>query len=219
MIDQETTSIVPMPRIGEKMSDFTATTTHGELNFSKFKKDSWAILFSHPADFTPVCTTEFVGFAQRNEAFKKRNVKLMGLSIDSIHAHVAWEQNIKEKLGVEIPFPIIADLDMGVAKKYGMIHGESTTAAIRAVFIIDPMDVIRLILYYPLNIGRNMDEIIRTVDALQTVDKNGVACPANWMPGDKVIVPPPKTTEEVKDRLTPGKYEDIVDFYLVKKSI
>ncbi len=207
-----------MPRIGDVAPNFKAMTTHGELTFYDYKKDAWAVLFSHPADFTPVCTTEFMGFAERIDEFNKRNVKLIGLSIDSIHAHVAWIQNIHEKAHVKIPFPVIADLDMSVAKQYGMLHSVSSTATVRAVFIIDPQNIVRLILYYPMNVGRNIDEILRAIDGLQTADKHGVACPANWKPGEKVIVPPPKTEKELEERLK-GNYDEVVDFYLVKKSI
>jgi peroxiredoxin (alkyl hydroperoxide reductase subunit C) len=207
-----------MPRIGDKAPDFTAVTTHGEIKFSDWKKGSWTVLFSHPADFTPVCTTEFIGFATRAKDFEARNVKLIGLSIDSIHAHLAWVQNIREKGKQEIPFPVIADLDMKVANLYGMIHSVSSTATVRAVFIIDDKDVIRLILYYPMNVGRNIDEVLRAIDGLQTADKNGVACPANWKPGDRVIVPPPKTQKDLDKRLS-EKYDEVVDFYLVKKSL
>ena len=214
----ETVVQTSMPRIGDVAPNFKAMTTHGELDFHEFKKDSWAVLFSHPADFTPVCTTEFMGFAERADEFAKRNVKLIGLSIDSIHAHVAWIQNINEKAHVKIPFPVIADLDMSVAKLYGMLHSVSSTATVRAVFIIDPKNIVRLILYYPMNVGRNIDEIMRAIDGLQTADKNGVACPANWKPGEKVIVPPPKTQKELDERLA-GKFDEVVDFYLVKKSL
>lgn len=207
-----------MPRIGEPMPDFTAITTHGELTFSEYKSGSWAVLFSHPADFTPVCTTEFLGFAKRYDEFAKRNVKLIGLSIDSVHAHIAWVHNIHEKMDVKIPFPVIADLDMSVAKKFGMLHAVSSTATVRAVFVIDPADVVRLVLYYPMTVGRNIDEIVRAIDALQTTDKHGVACPADWKPGDRVIVPPPKSQSELDARLA-GKFDEVVDFYLVKKDI
>lgn len=212
------TTLNSMPRIGDVAPNFKAITTHGELDFHEFKKDSWVVLFSHPADFTPVCTTEFMGFAERADEFAQRNVKLIGLSIDSIHAHMAWIQNIHEKGHVKIPFPVIADLDMSVAQKYGMLHSVSSTATVRAVFIIDPKNIIRLILYYPMNVGRNIDEVIRAIDGLQTADKNNVACPANWKPGDKVIVPPPKTQKELDERLA-GKFDEVVDFYLVKKSL
>ncbi len=208
-----------MPRIGDKAPDFTALTTHGEIKFHEWMDKSWTILFSHPADFTPVCTTEFIAFSQRWDEFQKRGVKLIGVSIDSIHAHIAWIHNIKEKMNTDIQFPVVADLDAAVAQKYGMLHqAASVTATVRAVFVIDPNAIVRAIIYYPLNAGRNMDEILRLIDALQTVDKHGVACPANWKPGDKVIVPPPKTIKEMEDRLS-GKYDDVTDFYLVKKSL
>ncbi len=207
-----------MPRIGDDAPDFKATTTHGPIQFSEYNKDSWVILFSHPADFTPVCTTEMSGFATRSNEFKELNTKLMGLSIDSIHAHVAWVNNVKKNTGVLFNFPIIADLDMKVAKLYGMLQpNESDTATVRAVFIIDPAKKIRLIMYYPLNVGRNMDEIIRVLKALQITDKHKVALPLNWQPGEKVIVPPPKTIEEMEER-EKSDYE-MVDFYLAKRNL
>ena len=207
-----------MPRIGDKAPDFEAVTTHGNIKFSDYNKDSWVVMFSHPADFTPVCTTEMSGFAVRSDEFKALNTKLIGLSIDSIHAHVAWVNNVKKNTGVLFNFPIIADLDMSVAKKYGMLQpNESATATVRAVFIIDPKGVVRLIMYYPLNVGRNMDEIIRTLTALQTADKFSVALPLNWTPGEKVIVPPPKTVAEMEER-EKSDYE-MVDFYLAKKDL
>ncbi|MEJ5328061.1 MAG: peroxiredoxin [Candidatus Bathyarchaeia archaeon] len=206
-----------MPRIGEPAPDFEAVTTKGKIKLSDFK-GKWVILFSHPADFTPVCTTEFVAFAKINDELKKRNVELIGLSIDSVYSHIAWVRRIKEKLGVDITFPIIADLDMKVATLYGMIHpGESTTTAIRCVFFIDPEMTLRAIVYYPLNVGRNMDEILRIVDALQTADKYKVAMPANWRPGDKVIVPPPTTTDAAEQRAHEG-YE-YIDWFLCKKEL
>lgn len=213
----ETEQVPVMPRIGEKAPEFEALTTHGKEKLSDYK-GKWLIIFSHPADFTPVCTTEFVAFTEIYPELQKRNVDLMGLSIDSHYSHIAWVRRIKEKLGVDIPFPIIADLSMDVAKKFGMIHpNESTTAAIRAVFIIDPEQVIRAIIYYPLNAGRNMDEILRLIDALQTADKHKVALPANWRPGDKVIVPPPGTTEAAEKRM--GESYECVDWFLCKKSL
>jgi peroxiredoxin (alkyl hydroperoxide reductase subunit C) len=207
-----------MPRIGDKSPDFTAVTTQGEVKFHEWQGQHWVILFSHPADFTPVCSTELTEFAKRNEEFKKRDTKLIGLSIDSVHSHLAWMQNLNKIMGVKIPYPMIADLTTSVAQKYGMIHpGESATVTVRALFVIDPKHTIRGIIYYPLNVGRNVDEVLRLLDALQTADKNGVACPVNWKPGDKVIVPPPKTEAEVEERLN-GPYERL-DFYLAKKSI
>jgi len=210
--------VYQMPRIGDLAPDFTANTTYGPVKFSEYNKGSWVILFSHPADFTPVCTTEMSGFAIRSDEFKALNTKLIGLSIDSIHAHVAWVNNVKKNSGILFNFPIIADIDMKVAKLYGMLQpNESQTAAVRAVFIIDPTGKVRLIMYYPLNVGRNMDEIIRTLKALQTADKHAVALPLNWQPGEKVIVPPPKTVAEMEEREKSG-YE-MMDFYLAKKDL
>jgi peroxiredoxin (alkyl hydroperoxide reductase subunit C) len=215
----ETTTPTGIPRIGDPAPDFSASTTQGPIDFSTWQKDSWVILFSHPADFTPVCSTELVEFEKRKKEFETRNTKLIGLSIDSIHSHLAWRQNLKEKLDTELSYPMIADLDMKVAQKYGMLHpGASATATVRSVFVIDPKRTIRALVYYPLNVGRNVDEILRLLTALQTTDKHACATPVNWKAGDKVIVPPPKTEAEVKDRLTNPAYEKI-DFYLNKKSI
>jgi peroxiredoxin (alkyl hydroperoxide reductase subunit C) len=207
-----------MPRIGDIAPDFEALTTTGKLTFSEYNKGSWVILFSHPADFTPVCTTELSGFAAEKPFFEKRNTRLIGLSIDSIHAHIAWVNAVQEKTGVLFDFPIIADLDMRIAKLYGMLQpGESETAAVRAVFIIDPERKVRLVMYYPLNVGRNMEEIKRALTALQTSDEFKVAMPLNWKPGEKVIVPAPKTIEALAER----KQSDLemVDWYLAKKSL
>ena len=171
-------------------------TTHGPIQLSKWNKKKWVILFSHPADFTPVCTTEFMAFAKLEEELAKRNVALLGNSIDSIYSHIAWVRNIKDNWGVDINFPIIADLDMNVAKLYGMLHEASAaTAAVRAVFFIDSERKLRAMIYYPLNVGRNFDEVLRAVDALQTAARHGVACPADWRPGDKVIIPPGENHE------------------------
>lgn len=208
-----------MPRIGDQAPDFEAITTTGNLKFSEYNKGSWVVLFSHPADFTPVCTTEMSGFAQEKSFFDAHNTKLLGLSIDSVHAHLGWVNNVREKTGVYFNFPIIADLDTKVARKYGMLHdNESSTAAVRAVFFIDPKGVIRLIMYYPLNVGRNMAEIQRALVALQTADECACALPLNWQPGDKAIVPPPKTLDEMNERLANTEYE-VIDFYLAKKEI
>ncbi|MGY6559638.1 MAG: peroxiredoxin [Nitritalea sp.] len=207
-----------MPRIGDIAPDFEAMTTTGKLKFSEYIKDSWTVLFSHPADFTPVCTTEMSGFAQEQAFFDERQTKLIGLSIDSIHSHIAWVNNVKKNTGVLFEFPIIADIDMSVSKLYGMLQpGESETAAVRAVFFIDPNAKIRLIMYYPLNVGRNMDEIKRVLIALQTADKHKCALPLNWTPGDKAIVPPPKTVAEMQEREA-SDYE-MVDFYLAKRDL
>jgi peroxiredoxin (alkyl hydroperoxide reductase subunit C) len=211
--------LITMPRIGDQAPDFDAVTTTGNIKFSNYIKNSWTIMFSHPADFTPVCTTEMSGFAKEKSFFKKHKTKLIGLSIDSIHSHLAWVDNVRNNTGVYMDFPIIADLDMKVSKLYGMLHpGESTTAAVRAVFFIDPKGTIRLIMYYPLNVGRNMAEIQRVLIALQTSDKNKVAMPLNWEPGEKVIVPPPKNLKEMDAVIANTEYEK-VDFYLAKKKL
>lgn len=207
-----------MPRIGDKAPDFEVLTTTGPMKFSEYNKGSWVVFFSHPADFTPVCTTEMSGFAREKEFFAGRNAKLLGLSIDSIHAHIAWVNAVHEKTGVLFEFPIIADLDMKVSKLYGMLQpGESETAAVRAVFFIDPTGTIRLIMYYPLNVGRNMAEIKRVLVALQTASDNSVACPLDWQPGDKVIVPAPKTLEALAERKASNL--EMVDWYLAKKAL
>lgn len=208
-----------MPRIGDTAPDFEAVTTTGKLRFSEFNKDSWVIFFSHPADFTPVCTTEMSGFAMNQASFfDERNCKLLGLSIDSIHSHIAWVDNVRKNTGVLFKFPIVADIDMSVSKLWGMLQpGESETAAVRAVFFIDPTGKIRLIMYYPLSVGRNMEEIKRALVALQTVDEHKIALPLDWQPGDKVIVPPPKTLAALEERLDSGL--EMVDFYLAKKQL
>ena len=207
----------PGPRLGEPAPLFTAESTHGPIRLEDYR-GKWVILFSHPADFTPLCTTEFMAFAEIAPELKKRDVELIGLSIDSNFSHIAWVRNIKEKFGVKIPFPVIADLRMEVAKLYGMIHpGQSTTAASRCVFVIDDQGVVRAMIYYPLTTGRNMDEILRVIDALQTTDAHGVATPANWRPGDKVVVPPPGTAREAEARLEEG-YE-CTDWYFCKKAL
>lgn len=203
-----TTCCSSMPRIGDKAPSFKAVTTQGEINFPEDYAGSWVILFSHPADFTPVCTTEFMTFASMQSEFEKLNCKLVGLSIDSLYGHIAWLRTIKEKIeyrgmkNVEITFPVIEDITMEVAKKYGMLQpGESATKAVRAVFVIDPNGVIRAIIYYPLSVGRNFDEIYRLLVALQTTDAFGVATPADWRPGDDVIVPPPGSCGVAKERV------------------
>ncbi len=214
----EEQTISKMPAIGDMAPDFHANTTYGPIQFSEYNKGSWVILFSHPADFTPVCTTEMSGFAIRHDEFRELNTKLLGLSIDSIHSHMAWVHNVKTKTGVMLDFPIIADIDMKVSKLYGMLQpNESETAAVRAVFFIDPTGKVRLIMYYPLNVGRNMNEIIRVLKALQLSDEHKVAMPLDWQPGDKVIVPPPKTVKDMEERER-SDYE-MVDFYLARKSI
>ncbi|MCK6502125.1 peroxiredoxin [Myxococcota bacterium] len=208
-----------MPRIGDVAPDFTAPTTHGDLAFHAWKAGKWTIMFSHPADFTPVCSTELTEFARRADEFSALDCQLIGLSIDSIHSHLAWIENLKQIMGVALPYPMIADLTTDVARKYGMIHpGESATVTVRALFFIDPKNTIRAIIYYPLNVGRNVDEVKRTLQALQTADGKGVACPVNWTPGDKVIVPPPKTVAQVAERNALQGVERL-DFYLVKKDL
>lgn len=207
-----------LPRINEPAPDFSATTTQGPKKLSDYK-GRWLILFSHPADFTPVCTTEFIAFAEHFGEFQKRNADILGVSIDSIYSHLAWVQAIKEKLNVTIPFPVIADLDMKVASAYGMIHpGASDTSAVRSVFVIDDKQNIRALVYYPMSAGRSIDEILRLLDALQTGDKHGVACPAGWKPGDKVVVPAPKTQQAVQDRLADSSVE-LKDWYLSLKKL
>lgn len=193
-----------LPRLGAPAPSFEAETTHGRLALEDFR-GSWVILFSHPADFTPVCTTEFVEFARIAPALKERNVELLGLSIDSIYSHIAWARTIEEKFGIEIPFPIIADTNREVASLYGMIMpGDSTTETSRCVFFIDGQGIVRSMIYYPLTTGRNMEEILRVIDALQTTDAHKVATPANWRPGQRVIVPAPRTMEDARARQSAG---------------
>ena len=219
METQDNNQTYNMPRIGDDAPDFTAVTTKGTIQLSDYAKDKWLVLFSHPADFTPVCTTEMSGFALNKDKFDALNTELMGLSIDSIHSHLAWVQNVREKTGVYFDFPIIADLDMKVSKLYGMLQpNEAETAAVRAVFFIDPKKKVRLIMYYPLNVGRNMDEILRALEALQTADEHKVAMPLDWRKGDKVIVPPPKNLDDMNERIKNTEYE-MIDWYLAKKDL
>jgi len=199
--------------------DFSANTTQGPIKLSEWEKDKWVILFSHPADFTPVCTTEFIEFARRQDELSKKNVALLGNSIDSVYSHIAWIRNIEKNFDVKIKFPVIADLDQKVARTYGMVHEPSAvTATVRCVFFIDPKRVLRAMIYYPLQVGRNFDEIVRVIDALQTVDKHGVACPANWRPGDEVIVPAPLTQAAAEERAN-DKNLQVTDWYLAKKKL
>ena len=215
-----TTSNGAIPRIGEIAPDFTAQTTQGPITFSEWQKGSWVLLFSHPADFTPVCTTELVELERRAKDFAELNCKLLGLSVDSVHSHLAWRENIREKLGVQLSYPLVADVNMDVANKYGMIHpGASSTATVRAVFFIDPKRTIRALVYYPMTNGRNIDELLRVLGALETSDTNTCATPANWTKGDKVIVPPPKTVEDVEQRRKAQGTPDYTDFYLTRKSV
>ncbi len=216
---------VGMPLLGEKAPEFKALTTKGEIEFPKDYEGKWVVLFSHPADFTPVCTTEFVAFAKRYEEFKKLNCELIGLSIDQVFSHIKWTEWIKEKLGVEIPFPIIADDRGKIAEMYGMIHPNKGTNTVRAVFIIDPKGIVRAMLYYPQELGRNMDEILRMVKGLQVSDENGVALPANWpnneLIGDKVIIPPATDEKTAKERLEKAKAGEIecYDWWLCFKKL
>lgn len=213
---------VNMPLIGERAPEFVASTTHGEINFPKDFQGKWVVLFSHPADFTPVCTTEFMTFASMFDEFEKLNTQLIGLSIDSLFSHLAWVNAIKDYewnglKNLEIKFPVIDDISMNVAKKYGMLHAGSNTSTIRAVFIIDPKGIMRAILYYPASMGRNFDEIKRMVIGLQKNDSDGVALPANWQPGDDVILPAPGTTDGIKERVKEAKDNkdfNQVDWYL-----
>lgn len=208
MEEQQEVQAVSMPRINDDAPAFKAVTTQGEINFPKDYSGSWVILFSHPADFTPVCTSEFMTFAHMEEDFEKANCKLVGLSVDGLYSHIAWLRTIKEKIeykgmkNIEVNFPLIEDISMNVAKKYGMIQpGEDTTKAVRAVFYINPKGKIRAMIYYPLSLGRNFDEIYRALIALQTADEFSVATPADWRPGDDVIVPPAGSCGSAKDRM------------------
>ena len=213
-INGETPS--PLPRLNEPAPAFKAPTTDGEKSLEDYR-GKWLILFSHPADFTPVCTTEFIAFAKRATDFQALNCELLGLSIDSHYAHIAWMRNIKEKFGVDIPFPIIADLSMAVAHAYGMIQpGASDTSAVRATFVIDPEGILRAMVYYPMTNGRSVDEFYRLVQALQMSDGQKVATPEAWKPGDAVIVPPPATLDAANARESEGY--DYTDWYFSKKS-
>jgi peroxiredoxin (alkyl hydroperoxide reductase subunit C) len=208
---QEQFAPAGLPRLNEPAPAFTALTTHGQKSLSDYR-GKWLILFSHPADFTPVCTTEFTAFARRAADFAALDTELLGLSIDSHYAHIAWVRSIKQTFGVDIPFPIIADLDMKVAQAYGMIQpGASDTQAVRATFIIDPEGVLRAMVYYPMTNGRSVDEFLRLVQALQTSTRHKVATPENWRPGDDVIVPTPQTVDAAEARMTEGF--DTKDWY------
>ena len=206
-----------MPRLNEPAPDFEAVTTHGVRKLSDYQ-GKWLILFSHPSDFTPVCTTEFIAFARAHDKFAALNTELLGLSIDSKYAHIAWVRSIKEKFGVDIRFQIIEDLSMRVAHTYGMVMpGASDTSAVRATFVIDPQGVLRAMVYYPMSNGRSIREFLRLVAALQTADANKVATPENWQPGEPVIVPPPQTTEAADARKDEGY--DYTDWYFSKKAL
>jgi len=227
MEENQEQQAVSLPRIGDTAPEFKAVTTQGEINFPKDYAGSWVILFSHPADFTPVCTSEFMTFAHMEEDFEKANCKLVGLSVDGLYSHIAWLRTIKEKIeykgmkDIEVNFPLIEDISMNVAKKYGMVQpGEDTTKAVRAVFYINPKGKIRAMIYYPLSMGRNFDEIYRALIALQTADEFSVATPADWRPGDDVIVPPAGSCGTAKDRME-GKEENVTcyDWFFCTKKI
>ena len=218
--------IISMPRIGDKAPEFKAVTTQGPINFPKDYEGEWVILFSHPADFTPVCTSEFMTFASLEEKFLKANCKLVGLSIDGLYSHIAWLRSIKDKIeyrgmkNVEVKFPLIEDISMNVAKKYGMIQpNEATTQAVRAVFFIDPKGIIRTIIYYPLSLGRNFDELYRVVVALQTADAFGVATPADWNPGDDVIIGPAGSCGSAENRMQGNEDMDCKDWYFCTRKL
>lgn len=207
-------NLTPMPRIGEKAPSFTAVTTQGTINFPEDYAGKWSILFSHPADFTPVCTSEFMTFATMQKEFEALNTQLVGLSVDGLYSHIAWLRTIKEKIeykgmkNVEVTFPLIEDISMNVAKKYGMIQpNENSTQAVRAVFFVDPKGIIRTILYYPIALGRNFDEIKRILIGLQTAEEFGVALPADWRPGDDVIVPTAGSCGVAQERMETSEDE------------
>lgn len=217
---------VSMPRIGDKAPEFKAVTTQGEINFPEDYAGKWTILFSHPADFTPVCTSEFMTFASMEDKFTEANCQLVGLSVDGLYSHIAWLRTIKEKIeykgmkDVEVNFPLIEDITMNVAKKYGMIQpGEDTTKAVRAVFFIDPNGIIRTIIYYPLSLGRNFDELYRVLIALQASDEFGVATPADWRPGDDVIVAPAGSCGVAKDRMDGKEEMECQDWFFCTKKL
>lgn len=222
----EGNQIITLPRIGEKAPEFQAVTTQGTINFPGDYTGSWVILFSHPADFTPVCTSEFMTFATLESKFAEANCKLVGLSVDGLYSHIAWLRTIKEKIqykgmkDVEVKFPLIEDITMEVAKKYGMIQpGESNTKAVRAVFFIDPKGIIRAMIYYPLSLGRNFDELYRVIVALQAADAFGVAMPADWQPGDDVIVPPAGSCGVAKERMESKNGLTCYDWFFCTKKL
>lgn len=224
MEEKQEQQVVSMPRIGDSAPEFKAVTTQGNIIFPADYKGSWVILFSHPADFTPVCTSEFMTFATMEQKFTEANCKLVGLSIDGLYSHIAWLRTIKEKIeykgmkNVEVNFPLIEDITMNVAKKYGMVQpNEDTTKAVRAVFFIDPKGIIRAIIYYPLSLGRNFDELYRVVLALKTADEFGVATPADWRPGDDVIVGPAGSCGGAKDRMEDSELDCQDWFFCTKK--
>ena len=213
-------------RLGDKAPDFTADSSMGTINLYDYLGDSWGILFSHPADFTPVCTSEFMTFAHLEEKFKKANCNLVGLSIDGLYSHIAWLRTIKDKIkfngmeNIEVKFPLIEDISMNVANQYGMIQpGESKTQAVRAVFFVDPEGIVRALIYYPLSLGRNFDEIYRALIAMQTSDKFNVATPADWNPGDDVIVSPAGSCGVAEERMTSTDDLDCKDWFFCTKKL
>jgi peroxiredoxin (alkyl hydroperoxide reductase subunit C) len=211
-----------IPRINEPAPDFDAKSTHGQIKLSDYTaKGKYVMLFSHPSDFTPVCTTEFIGFAQRQADWDRLNVQPIGVSIDSIYSHIAWVRDIEQHANVKVQFPVIADLDFKVATAYGMVHeAVSDTSTVRAVFIIDPKQIIRAIIYYPMQLGRSVDELIRIFEAIQVADANKVSLPADWQPGGQVIVPAPATVEDAAKRTNGGGQGLQVDtWYLSKKTL
>ncbi|WP_142786319.1 peroxiredoxin [Changchengzhania lutea] len=223
---QEKEDKVSIPRIGDMAPEFEAVTTQGNITFPNDYVGEWVILFSHPADFTPVCTSEFITFAHLEDKFAKANCKLVGLSIDGLYSHIAWLRTIKEKIefngmkNVEVKFPLIEDITMEIAKKYGMIQpGESKTQAVRAVFFIDPKGIIRALIYYPLSLGRNFDEIYRALIAMQTSDKFAVATPADWTPGDDVIVSPAGSCDQAQERMINTDELECEDWFFCTKKL
>lgn len=210
-----------IPRINEQAPDFQAKSTNGVIRLSDYtSRGKWVLLFSHPADFTPVCTTEFVEFARNHQEFEKRNVQLIGVSVDSVPAHIAWLRNIEQNFNVKVDFPVVADLDQKVAGLYGLVHeAASDTAPVRAIFFIDPKQNVRALLYYPQSLGRNIDEIVRVFDALQTADANAVSTPANWVPGRPVVVPPPQTKQDADLRAKGNGDLKVKDWYYAEKEL
>jgi len=228
MTSTEQTAIVAgMPRIGDPAPSFTAQSTQGPINFPADYSGKWVIFFSHPADFTPVCTSEFMTFAKMADEFAAYNTDLVGLSVDGLYSHIAWLRTIKDKIkfrdmaDIEVMFPLVEDVSMEIARKYGMIMpSEDSTKAVRAVFVIDPRGVVRTVIYYPLSLGRNFDELLRVVKALQTADHFDVATPADWRPGDRVIVPPAGSCGTAKERMD-GEVDGVEceDWFFCTKAI
>jgi len=222
----EDNQITPMPRIGDKAPEFKAVTTQGPINFPGDYSGNWVILFSHPADFTPVCTSEFMTFASMENRFEEAGCKLVGLSVDGLYSHIAWLRTIKEKIeykgmkNVEVNFPLIEDITMEVAHKYGMLQpGESSTKAVRAVFFIDPKGIIRAVIYYPLSMGRNFEELYRALIAMKTADAFSIATPADWQPGDDVIVPPAGSCGVAKERMENKEEMHCYDWFFCTKKL